>query len=295
MHPCLIWSAILLFLSHFISLVRSEDSPLVARLVVSDTEICINDSIIYKLVLTNTLVSSIQITDKKNHVQQFLEVKRGLGNDWTVVRTITAADKGATEGTITISGQDSLALYDHCFFTASRNPIFDIAGKYQFRIRVKCLLGEFMTKPIDILVSDRPADESAAIKNNAVVVSKLLSGLDTPRFVKEYKQFQGRLTRGSVKRSLDLMAKYEDFNQTGTLEGKSIEVIDAFHELSKDCDEVRKEQLAARFVRDALREAKWKDLEAILKTFQEDSSFRRGYLGQLREAKGDRIEEDASK
>lgn len=297
MNPCIRWLAITIMMlgSSFVAQVQGEELPLVARLVVSDTEICVNDTIIYKLVLTNPLVSSIQVTDRQSHLEQILELKREMAKEWTVVRTITAADKGAYEGKIMIRGKDSMALYDHCFYTAARNPVFESAGRYEFRVRVKCLLGEVATKPIDILVKERPASETVAIKNNAVAVSKLLSGLDTPRFVDEYKKLQGSLAGGSIKRSLDVMAKYEEFRHTGSLGGKNTAVVDAFHELSKDCDEVRREQLASRFVRDAFQQEHWEDLEAILKTFQEDSSFRRGYRGQLREAKGDAIQEESSK
>lgn len=253
-------------------LVRAE-TPLRVRLVVSDNTILCRDAVLYKLVLENTLPSTIQLNSRMNDVRfvYFLETRRGIG-DWNVECERSAAREGRADETFRITGKAIIAKRGSYFVSDANRFIFDREGSLEIRIRVKCALGEFVTNTELITVKERTDKEQMElVRQNAPRVDGILAATaGVEKLTPSQDELRQKLTSGSLDKSLEMFHEVATYLKDGFVRGESCDHYGAFVRISKGLDPCRKDQVASLLAISSLKLGKWDQLQKLSNELKED-------------------------
>lgn len=263
------------------------DRPVFVSLAISDTEILVCDAVAYKVVVENKTLSEVQLrnvkTQRKVHVIQYLEC-RSPEKEWVTVREVSAAKEGAYRGDLRIAGKESFAFYGQFFLDEKRDFVFTEPGDYEVRIRLSCLLGEFVTDSRRITAKDRPAKEVACLKDSRRLLERILSPLKEDPFLEEMIPIQKALAAGATKKTLDLLVLSSLYRKTGKVHDKELSLLPAYEAVCANLDEIRRDTANDEFLVIAHERKAWPELAKLLSQSRADSDSRRTYAHELETA-----------
>lgn len=266
------------------------EEPLRTRLVVSDNTIVCGDPILYKLVLENTLISTIQLNSRMNDVRvvYFLETRRESG-DWKIECERSQEREGLAEETFRIAGKATIVKRGMYFVSDANRFIFGKEGSVEIRIRVKCALGEFVTNTKTIAVKERPDKEQMElVRQNSPHVYKMLAATSgVKKLTPPQEELRKKLTSGSLDKSLEMFHEVATYLKDGAVRGEVCDHYGAFLRISKGLDPCRKDQVASLLAFSSLDLAKWDQLEMLSDELKEDCA-ERSYFQMTLEAARER-------
>ena len=271
----------------FLAIACGADGPISVSLTISDTEILVCDAVAYKVVVENETVSEVQLrnvkAERKVHVIQYLEC-RVPGKDWVTVREVSAAKEGAYRGDLRIAGKGRFAFYGQLFLNENRDFVFAEPGEYEVRVRLSCLLGEFVTEPRKITAKNRPAKEVASLSNSRRLLERILSTMKEAPFREEMVPIHTSLASGATKKSLDLLVLTSVYRKTGKVQDKELCLLDAYELACANLDDVRRDTANDEFLMIAHERKAWLEMAKLLSQRHEDSDARRTYAHELETA-----------
>lgn len=263
----------------------AEEKAIAVRLIVSDHKILRGDWVGYKLIITNHLESTVQLCDIKNpaarEIKQFVECRKP-GGEWKEVQENFYTKQGGLPRAILIDGKQDRWFYEQIFLDKEREFVFADQGEYEVRIRLKCLLGEFVTDPVTISVEQRGEKELARLHKGRHYMEFFLDPQYKGNANVLTQDLEAALSGGSVKRSLELLDEFNTFQETGRLGGKELGLAAAHARLTKDLDDVRHHQLSKRFLRLARERRNWPELALLLDDPRLESGMRADYAEDLK-------------
>lgn len=265
---------------------QASSEHLAVSCVLSDTDILVNDPVMYKLLLQNRTRSMIYVA--KNIADGFshsLDCRLRPSKEWVQAAEHSAQTMGFADGERTISGDETLALYGQFFLTSKDEVIFSKPGDYEVRIRVKCLLGEFTTLRQTVHVRQRPQAEVEAIMKDADGIRTWFSyqKFSSPPEI-YFTDLRPQVHSGSVDRTLTMFAGLSEFMKTQNVAGEKCTAREAFSKLSKGLDEVRRDQLATSLIWNAKKAKQWQDVADLLPELAEETDWRREFQNALQAA-----------
>ena len=274
-----------------------EEAPkpvMQVKLVLSDSEVCTQDGLAYKVILTNTSRSLIPISGP-TFVPRFscvIELKEG-GGEWREIWNYPMGIKTTIPGPIQIAAGSTWAEYGQVFLTnkdgkfptTGKSYVFGKAGKLELRARIKSAIGSYVSDPVPLTVRARPKGEEHLDKRyepfGRMVLDQntIASHLHAEDFDSLYK----RHPSGGVGKTLKMMLAVHRYVESGEVAGKAATWSEAFKALSVGLDEVRHDQLAFILSYGAMKDKQWKDLEFFVEQM-DDGAYRTSMRGQLESA-----------
>ncbi|MBC7855219.1 MAG: hypothetical protein IAF94_17450 [Pirellulaceae bacterium] len=266
---------------------HGDERAISVSVILSDSAILARDSLTYKLVIQNRTVSTVHLRNVKGQpkaaIIQFLEC-RAAGKDWACVREVSASKEGRFQGDLQVEGKGEFAFHGQLFLNESRDFFFSEPGDYDFRIRLSCLLGEFVTEPQTISVKKRPSSEVASVMNSRRLLERFLSPLVQSTSLEEKVRIQKALAPGAIKKSLDLRVMTLLYKTTGRVGDKEMDILPAYKEIVGTLDEVRRDVATCDFLWIAYERKAWAELVKLLGEVRKDSNIRRSFIHELENA-----------
>ena len=149
-----------------------------------------------------------------------------------------------------------------------------------------CMLGEFVTDTVVIVVRERPkAEMDVLAANNGSAASRFqaffhLLNLEKG-LPKEFAELRKELHSGSIDRSLELAGRIGTYLESSTVDGKTCTFHQAFDKLSEGLDEVRTDFAAIYLCYFATKRNKLDDAATIVAHLKDSGLMRNNLLFEL--------------
>ncbi|MBC7855217.1 MAG: hypothetical protein IAF94_17440 [Pirellulaceae bacterium] len=265
---------------------EDKNKPIRVAMVVSDQTVLVNDAVNFKLRIVNRLGSTVIVTGEDNtKFKVLLEYREGK-DEWQKLGDVRAwrPESPATNSYISLEPKETYAIYG--FVLSKSNPkdrVFDHVGTYDIRLRMHCMLGEFVTDTVVIVVRERPkAEMDVLAANNGSAASRFqaffhLFNLEG-ELPKEFEELRSELHSGSIDGSLELAGKIGKYLESSTVDGKTCTFHQAFGKLSEGLDEVRTDVAAIYLCYFATKRNKLDDAATIVAHLKDNGLMRNSLL-----------------
>lgn len=261
--------------------------PIRIEAIVGDQTILVGDPVIFKLRIVNRLKSEVMVSGDSNvKFELLLECREGRAN-WRSMGDVRAWKHGEGTTYINIDPNGTYALYGFVFAKLDgKGRVFDHAGDYAIRLRMRCILGEFVTEATVIHVVERPMKEMDLLAlGNGQAAKRFLAFFHLynleAKLPEEFDGLRKGLSAGSLDKSLELESQIANYLELGTINTKTRAFHDAFKELSTGIDEVRRDHIAIVLCHFALKRNKLDDAAAIILEIKDDGLMRGNLLFAL--------------